>query len=71
MTPLGFRDRRRRARPARGIADADGGGDGLRIGTGWPSTIGAAPAAWKPHMRGSEVVMPAAAGIRGSRASRP
>ena len=27
--------------------------------TGWPSTIGAAPAAWKPSIRGSLVDRPA------------
>ena len=26
--------------------------------TGWPSTMGAAPAAWKPSMRGNFVVPP-------------
>ena len=26
---------------------------------GWPSTIGAAPAAWKPSIRGSRVTRPA------------
>ena len=28
--------------------------------TGWPSTSGAAPAAWKPNIRGSESMMPSA-----------
>ena len=27
----------------------------------WPTTIGAAPAAWKPHIRGRAATMPAAA----------
>jgi len=27
--------------------------------TGWPITIGAAPLAWKPHIRGARVARPA------------
>jgi hypothetical protein len=33
----------------------------LGFSTTWPVTIGAAPAAWKPHMRGVRVAMPSAA----------
>ena len=29
--------------------------------TGWPSTRGAAPSAWNPHMRGSRVAGPGTA----------
>jgi hypothetical protein len=29
--------------------------------TTWPDTIGAAPAAWKPHICGVRVAMPSAA----------
>ena len=47
--------------PAGRVADPDRGGDRRRLARRpRPLTIGAAPAAWKPNIRGSAVALPAA-----------
>jgi len=64
--------RRARPRPASRsrIADADGRAIVSGCSTGWPSTIGAAPAAWKPYIFGRESIRPRP-GISRTRPSRP